>query len=84
MKAFWYKGMSAKNKKELKGQLIGSKHIFEILDKEISSKLNTSRKEQVNPASFDTPNWSEHQAYRAGYQQAMIEMLSLIEIKLDK
>lgn len=75
MHASWYKGLNPKQKAERKQELLGYRNAFDAL-KELLEQ--TKRKQPVRDYS---PGWAEKQIAVNEYNQALDDLMKLIDIK---
>jgi|688.fasta_scaffold01034_58 hypothetical protein len=77
MKLNWVKGLSPKEKEEMK-LLFSSNALFrERAIAILQEKQNSLAKRNTLEDAYDSPNWALKQADAVGYARAMQEMISL-------
>lgn len=65
-------------KKSLKGNTCSKEEAYTILKEFIGSKLELSQRTIISESSFDNPNWAYLQAYQAGVQKALNDVLKFL------
>ena len=73
------KGLETQRKKEIKEAYIASHTIRERLRSVLHEELDDSIKAMSKQVSFESPAWSEHQAFRLGEQEAIRKVIALLE-----
>lgn len=58
--------------------------VFEFLEKWLTEQLDMSYREARSNTSFETPAWSEYQAFRLGEQKKLIQFLELLPLTKGK
>mgnify|MGYP006082419705 CR=1 FL=1 len=67
--------------KSEKAKSLTKKEVFEELNKYFKEQIELSRRKCMDEENFNTPAWSEFQAYQLGLQKAFIKVLNLIPDK---
>ena len=65
-------------KTTLKNNNCSKEEAYKILREFIKSKLNLSSRKIISESSFENPNWAYIQAYQAGVQKALLDVLEYI------
>lgn len=79
MKTIWNKGLTAKQKEEMKAHFESSALLRERLKKMLFDKTESARKANRTASSYDNPNWALTQADAIGYERALFEVISLLD-----
>lgn len=75
MKAIWTKGLKTKAEKDkLKQTLIAARPQFDLLSEQINNKRKTISR------NYNSPNWAQEQIAILEYNQALDDVLELLEI----
>lgn len=77
----WYEGLDAEKKEELKREFYSSLTIRRRLGKLLDDKMVLSRKSAQGKAAYGSPNWAYLQADNNGYERALNEIISLLEVE---
>lgn len=76
----WTKHLKTEeDKKEFEQYLVGSPRIFNRLDDILAEYEKSLDRSEVDPKSFDQPNWDYRQAYKNGYRACLMKMKELIK-----
>lgn len=67
--------------KSEKAKSLTKNQVFEELNKYFKEQIELSRRKCMDEENFNTPAWSEFQAYQLGLQKAFIKVLNLIPDK---
>lgn len=65
-------------KTTLKNNKCSKEEAYKILREFIQSKLSLSSRKILSEASFENSNWAYLQAYQAGVQKALLDVLEYI------
>jgi len=65
-------------KKVLKNNKCSKEEAYQILREFIKSKYDLSSRKVISESSFDSSNWAYFQAYQAGLQKALLDVLDFI------
>jgi len=65
-------------KNSLKGNKCTKEEAYIILKEFINGKLDLSQRNTLSESSFDNPNWAYFQAYQAGIQKALNDVLKFL------
>lgn len=76
----WFDGIPKEDQAKFKQNLIHSNDILEQLKLIIENKRRESS--NVTPTDYDSPSWAYKQAHENGYDHALREILSYLDIKL--
>ena len=79
MKVQWTKGL--KDKKSMEQLVYNSQAILERIQTILEEQRASIIAEQTKEANFESPSWSEKQAYQMGRLRELNELLSLVTIE---
>jgi hypothetical protein len=71
-------------KTTLKNNNCSKEEAYQILREYIQSKIDLSSRKTLSESSFDNPNWAYLQAYQAGSQKALLDVLEYIPDRENK
>lgn len=72
----WFKGVPESEKEELETLILRNNILLEQLTKVVKSKVKKPKK-----TDYDNPNWAYHRADMDGYNRALTEILSLVDLQ---
>ena len=72
-------GLSVEWGKENLDLVKNSSTVLSILSGVLEKRLRALEVEEMSPASFDKPNWTEHHAYLLGRKKELTEALKLLK-----
>lgn len=67
--------------KSEKAKSLTKKQVFEELNKYFKEQIELSQRKSMDEDIFQSPSWSEYQAYQLGLQKAFTKVLNLIPDK---
>jgi hypothetical protein len=67
--------------KSAKAKSLTKNQVFEELNKYFKEQIELSQRKCMDEENFNTPAWSEFQAYQLGLQKAFTKVLNLIPDK---
>lgn len=79
MKTSLTKGLSIKDKEEVKASFASSALFRERVIMLLQEKQRVSRNASISTNAYLEPNWAYKQADQCGYERALEEVISLLE-----
>lgn len=80
MYTIWTKHLAEDQKERFKSQIIGARDVLERLEEILREEEAQLDRSEIDPNSFDTPNWDYKQAYKNGYRAGLAVMTKLIDL----
>lgn len=69
-----------KDKQDFRRQVLSSRDVLERQKNLIDGWLKALDRSETDPRQFDTPNWSDKQAYKNGLRAAYGQLTTLIDL----
>lgn len=76
----WTKEIPTEQIEEVEKRLISNKDLFLLLDKILEQKLEANNRERRNKKNYALAAWAEYQADSLGYERALTEVRSYLQI----
>lgn len=80
MNSKWLKGSTKSEKDAVRQQIKSAKPVLDRLAVILTEQLESSLK-ALSGSDLDSPNWGNHTAHQLGGQQAIRDILKLIDIE---
>lgn len=78
MKVDWFKGLPEEEAEQMKKNVLGSKILLDRLKEICYNNINSG--EKVSLSDFDSPSWPYKQAFRAGRNSALRELIDILTV----
>jgi len=77
----WFKYLEAKDqKKQLEAKIREAREVLNVLDKIVEEKNDSSRKHSLEIKNYDNASWPYLQADAVGYQRALEQIRTYLNI----
>jgi hypothetical protein len=67
-------------KEQFKNSVLGSKRVLQRLQEVLDEMETEVMKAEINPKTYEIPNWANRQAHNNGYRQCLFLVKKLIDL----